>query len=79
MRIRAFQGLVPRGDLASELASPPYDVLDTAEARQIIAAQPHSFLRAVRAEATMPEGVDPYSGEVYEQSRKNFVRMQEEG
>jgi uncharacterized protein (DUF1015 family) len=79
MRIRAFQGLVPRADLASELASPPYDVLDTAEARQIIAAQPHSFLRAVRAEATMPEGVDPYSGEVYEQSRKHFVRMQEEG
>jgi len=69
MRIRAFQGLVPRSDLAAELASPPYDVLDTAEARQIIASQPRSFLRAVRAVATMPDGVDPYSVEVYEQSR----------
>jgi uncharacterized protein (DUF1015 family) len=37
MRIRAFQGLIPRADLAAELASPPYDVLDTAEAREIIA------------------------------------------
>lgn len=79
MRIRAFPGLIPRADLAAELASPPYDVLDTAEARRIIAAQPHSFLRAVRAEATLPEGVDPYSADVYEQARKNFARLQADG
>ncbi|MGA0112667.1 MAG: DUF1015 family protein, partial [Chthoniobacterales bacterium] len=69
MRIRAFSGLIPRADLAAELASPPYDVLDTAEARQILAAQPHSFLRVVRSEATLPEGVDPYGKEVYERAR----------
>ena len=79
MRIRSFRGLIPRADLAAELASPPYDVLDTAEARAIIAAQPHSFLRAVRAEATMPEGVDAYGAEVYEKARKNFLRMQKDG
>lgn len=79
MRIRAFQGLIPRVDLAAELASPPYDVLDTAEARQIIAAQPRSFLRAVRAEATLPEGTDAYSPAVYEQARRNFEQMQKDG
>jgi len=79
MRLRAFQGWIPRADLAAELASPPYDVLDTAEARQILAAQPHSFLRVVRAEATLPEGVDAYGPEVYEQARRNFQRLQEEG
>ena len=79
MRIRAFSGLIPRSDLAAELASPPYDVLDTAEAREIIAAQPHSFLRVVRSEATMPEGVNPYGPEVYEQARKNFAQLQEDG
>lgn len=79
MRIRAFQGLIPRNDLAAELASPPYDVLDTAEARQIIATQPHSFLRVVRSEATMPEGVDPYGPEVYEQARRNFEQLQKDG
>ena len=79
MRIRAFQGLIPRADLAAELASPPYDVLDAAEARRIITAQPHSFLRVVRAEATLPEGVDPYSGDVYEQARKNFAQLQVDG
>lgn len=61
------------------MASPPYDVLDTAEARRIIADQPRSFLRAVRAEATLPDGTDPYSAEVYEQARRNFVGMQSGG
>ncbi|MGA0849434.1 MAG: DUF1015 domain-containing protein, partial [Chthoniobacterales bacterium] len=79
MRIRAFSALIPRGDLASGLASPPYDVLDTAEAREIIAAQPHSFLRVVRSEATMPEGVNPYGQEVYEQARRNFEKLQKDG
>lgn len=79
MRIRAFQGLIPRADLAAEMASPPYDVLDTAEARRIIADQPHSFLRAVRAEATLPDGTDPYGAEVYEQARRNFAGMQSGG
>lgn len=79
MRIRAFQGLIPRVGLASALASPPYDVLDTEEARKIIADQPQSFLRVVRAEATLPCGVNPYSTEVYEQARKNFEKMQSDG
>lgn len=79
MRIRAFQGLVPRADLAAEMASPPYDVLDTAEARRIIAEQPRSFLRAVRAEATLPDETDPYGAEVYEQARRNFIQMQSDG
>ena len=79
MRIHAFQGLIPRTDLAAELASPPYDVLDTAEARAIIAAQPHSLLRVVRSEATLPEGVNPYGPEVYEQARRNFGQLQKDG
>ena len=79
MRVRAFQGLVPPAAQVSGFASPPYDVLNTAEAREIIAAQPESFLRVVRSEATLPDGIDPYSPEIYEQARKNFVRMQEQG
>ncbi|MFZ4483247.1 MAG: DUF1015 domain-containing protein [Chthoniobacterales bacterium] len=79
MRIRAFQGLIPPAHLVADLASPPYDVLDTAEARTIIAAQPHSFLRVVRAEATMPGSTDPYSPEVYQQAGKNFAQVQADG
>jgi len=79
MRIRSFQALVPPAALAADFASPPYDVLNTAEAREIIARQPKSFLRVVRSEATLPAGVDPYSAEVYEQAHNNFLRTQEEG
>lgn len=79
MRIRPFQSLVPPAASVAGFASPPYDVLNTAEAREIISTQPKSFLRVVRSEATLPDSVDPYSPEVYEQARKNFVRMQEEG
>ena len=79
MRIRAFQGLIPRADLAAELASPPYDVLDTAEARAILAKQPHSFLRVVRAEATLPESTNPYGREVYERAKENFETLQKDG
>jgi len=68
MRIRSFQALVPPAALAADFASPPYDVLNTAEAREIIAKQPKSFLRVVRSEATLADGVDPYSPEVYEQA-----------
>ncbi|MEY3479651.1 MAG: hypothetical protein RIQ71_426 [Verrucomicrobiota bacterium] len=79
MRVRPFQGLVPPSVLAADFASPPYDVISTAEARAIIAKQPNSFLRVVRSEATLQEDIDPYSPQVYEQARTNFVRMQEEG
>ena len=79
MRVRSFQGLIPPAASAADFASPPYDVLNTAEARAIIAKQPKSFLRVVRSEATLPDGLDPYSPEVYEQARKNFIRMQGEG
>ena len=79
MRIRSFQALVPPSGSAADFASPPYDVLNTTEARGIITKQPKSFLRVVRSEATLVDGIDPYSNEVYEQARKNFIRMQEQG
>lgn len=79
MRIRAFQGLIPAPALASRIASPPYDVISTEEARALLAAEPRSFLRVVRAEATLPHGIDPYSDEVYARARANFLAMQEAG
>ena len=77
MRTRSFRALIPPTELSADFASPPYDVLNTTEAREIIGKQPNSFLRVVRSEATLVDGIDPYSPEVYEQARKNFIRMQE--
>ena len=47
--IRPFPGLRPRIDLAAKVASPPYDVLNSEEAREMAAKNPLSFLHVVKA------------------------------
>ena len=41
--IRPFKGIRPRADLASAIAALPYDVYNSEEAREIVAAEPKSF------------------------------------
>ena len=48
----------PRPDAAAELAAPPYDTFDDAEARRYVADHPRSFLAIDRPEAAFPEGED---------------------
>ncbi|MCB1203271.1 MAG: DUF1015 domain-containing protein [Verrucomicrobiae bacterium] len=79
MRVKAFPALVPAPGQAPSIASVPYDVVNTAEARALAEGRPNSFLRVVRAELELPEDTDPYSDAVYENSRRNFERLQKEG
>lgn len=78
-KIQTFRALRPADGMASQVASPPYDVLSTAEAREIVDAHPHSFLRVVRAEVAFSADADPYSEDVYNQGRKVLQQYQEEG
>lgn len=78
MRIRAFQGLRPNPEVASEVASLPYDVVSTDEARALAEGNPKSFLRVVRAEITLPADTDPYSDTVYEKAKANLESLQEQ-
>ena len=59
--IQPFRGLRPVPELAAEIASLPYDVMNTEEARKEIEKHPLSFLTVTKSEATLPEGTDPYS------------------
>jgi uncharacterized protein (DUF1015 family) len=77
--IRPFRGLRPRADLVEKVASPPYDVLNSAEARQLAAGNPHSFLHVNKAEIDLPEDIDVHGDVVYERSAENFRRMIDEG
>ncbi|RME26625.1 MAG: DUF1015 domain-containing protein [Candidatus Zixiibacteriota bacterium] len=77
--IRPFRGLRPKPEYASQVASPPYDVLSRAEARQIAAENPYTFLRVNRAELELDDSVDPYSPEVYARSRDNLQKLVREG
>ena len=77
--VRPFKGLRPEAELAAKIASLPYDVMDTEEARGKIAADPFSFLTVTKSEATLPEGTDAYSDEVYAKARENLVNYVKSG
>ncbi len=57
--IRPFAALRPVSERAGEVLAPPYDVLNSAEARARAADSPLSFLHISRAEIDLPEGTDP--------------------
>ena len=77
--VRPFKGLRPESELAVKIASLPYDVMDTEEARGKIATDPFSFLTVTKSEATLPEGTDPYSDAVYAKARENLVNYVKSG
>jgi len=70
--IKPFCGLRPVPELAAQVASLPYDVMDSAEAKQITAQNAYSFLRVTKAEVDLDLGIDIYSAAVYEKSRENL-------
>lgn len=79
MRIRAFTPLRPTPELAPRVASLPYDVVNTEEARELAAGNPLSMLHVVRAEIDLPPGTDPHSDAVYAKAVENFKRLQSQG
>ena len=70
--IRPFRALRPAPEAASRVASVPYDVVSTEEARALAAGNPLSFLRVTRSEIDFPDGTDPYSDAVYAKARANL-------
>ena len=79
MKIKPFKALRPLAGKAAQVASRPYDVLDSQEARIEAGDNPCSFLRIVKPEITLPDGTDPYSPQVYAAGKTNFQAMLDEG
>lgn len=73
--IKPFRGLRPKRQLAKQIASPPYDVLSSEEAREMVQNNPLSFLHIIKPEICFPENIDIHSNEVYEEGRKNLKRF----
>ena len=71
--VRPFRGYLANKELAQKLISPPYDVINTVEARKMAAGNDYSFLRVNKPEITLPEETDPYSNVVYKTGRKNLL------
>jgi uncharacterized protein (DUF1015 family) len=77
--IQPFAGLRPVDARAAEVVAPPYDVLSSDEARVRATGRPWSFLHISKPEIDLPEGIDPYSEEVYARAAANLQRMLQEG
>ena len=77
-KIIPFKGLRPTKELASEVATLPYDVCSVEEARQY-KDNPNHFYHVTRSEIDLSEGVDVHSAEVYERAEENLMAMIDKG
>lgn len=77
--IKPFRALRPAAGQAAAVAAPPYDVLNTEEARQRARGRPSSFLHISKPEIDLPEGTDPYSAAVYERGAVNLRALVDAG
>ena len=75
MRIRSYRALRPRPELAAQIASVPYDVVNTAECRALVEGNPLSMLRVARADLEFPDDTDPHSDAVYARAKENFQKL----
>lgn len=73
--IHPFQALRPPANRVEDVASVPYDVVNTEEARALAADKPLSFLHVSRPEIDLPEGTDSYSDAVYRRALENFQKL----
>jgi len=73
--IRPFNALRPPEVRAAEVASVPYDVVNTEEARALASGNPLSFLHVSRPEIDLPEGTDLYSDVVYGRAAESFQQL----
>jgi uncharacterized protein (DUF1015 family) len=77
--IRPFAGLRPLSERASEVVAPPYDVLNTQEAREQAKNRPWSFLHISKPEIDLPEDTNPYDPTVYAKGAENLQHQISEG
>ena len=77
--IKPFRGLRPPKDLVEQVASRPYDVLNSNEARLEAEGNEKSLYHIIRPEIDFPIGTDEHAPKVYEKAAQNFQKFQEKG
>lgn len=77
--ISPFKALRPQPENAAAVASRPYDVLNSEEARIEVKGNPHSFLHVTKSEIDLPGDVHLYSSLVYEKAKENIESLQQKG
>jgi uncharacterized protein (DUF1015 family) len=70
--IKPFKALKPKKELVQQVASRPYDVLNSQEAKKEASGNNYSFLRITKSEIDLPEGIDIHSQQVYDKAKANL-------
>ncbi len=77
--VKPFRGLRPVPDKVAEVASPPYDVLSSTEARERAKDNPLSFLHVVKPEIDLDPAIDAHDPRVYKKGAENLERLRRKG
>lgn len=77
--IKPFKGIRPPQDLVEKVASRPYDVLNSEEARAEADGNPMSLYRIIKPEIDFVPGTDEHEEKVYAKAAENFAMFREEG
>lgn len=78
-RVKPFRGFRPPQDLVTQVASRPYDVLNSDEAREEAAGNEKSLYHIIRPEIDFPVGKDEHDEDVYAKAAENFKMFQDKG
>lgn len=79
MKIRPFKGVRPPVEFVKDVASRPYDVLNSEEARIEAQDNEKSLYHIIKPEIDFPKGKDEHDADVYEKALENFRKFQENG
>ena len=77
--IKPFNGVRPPKSMVEEVASRPYDVLNSEEAREEAKGNEKSLYHIIKPEIDFPVGTDEHDSAVYEKAVENFKMFQEKG
>lgn len=77
--IKPFKGIRPPQELVEQVASRPYDVLNSAEAREEAEGNEKSLYHIIKPEIDFPVGTDEHDEKVYAKAAENFKLFQEKG
>ncbi len=78
-KIKPFRGVRPPQELVELVASRPYDVLNSEEARTECAGNEKSLYHIIKPEIDFAPGTDEHSQVVYDKAVENFAKFQKEG
>ncbi len=77
--VKSFRGFRPRKDIAEKIASRPYDVITSEEAREEVKKNDLSFLKVVKPEVSLSKDIDVYAEEVYRKGKENLEALIKDG